>query len=121
MARSGFLRNLRTAAGFLSADRAIGFNGDQNKLARVLKSAAIWLTPSAGMTAFRCADTDIDAHASCVSGALAKGFPKRQPALGVSHIAADLRTRASLFWSREIRLRGRREKSSCRAQVAKKA
>ena len=47
MARSIFLRNLRTAAGFLSPTVRSDFYGDQHKLARVLKSAAIWLTPGA--------------------------------------------------------------------------
>ena len=47
MARYAFLRNLRAAAGFLSPDVQTDFRGDQAKFARVLKSAAMWLTPRA--------------------------------------------------------------------------
>ena len=41
------LRNWRTAAGFLDPRIQADLNGDQTKLARLLKSAAIWLTPAA--------------------------------------------------------------------------
>jgi hypothetical protein len=47
MSRSGFLRNLRTAAGFLSPSVHTDHNGDNAKMTRLLKSAAIWLTPAA--------------------------------------------------------------------------
>ena len=48
MARSNFLRNLRTAAGFLSPIAQVnGIRLEENHVADVLRRATIWLTPKA--------------------------------------------------------------------------